>query len=278
MKTIVTHLNPDLDAVFAVWLIKRFLPGWSKAEVKFVPAGETWEGKPVDSDLEVLHCDTGGGRFDHHKNDDFVCAATLIFKEVIQQNEKLKDWQKKALERMLVVVNEVDHARYLSWPEPTADRYDFCLHQVIGGMTGNFKDGPEKMFDCVLPMIDSVFRIFGEKVEAEEVLKNGLEFKTKWGRGIGIETNNAEAHYLALKRGFALVVRKRPKTGHLGIYGNWQKGVNFKKIFEIIKSKDLKADWFLHPSGCIILNGSTGNPKMKPTKLELKEVVKLFNN
>lgn len=277
MKTIVTHLNPDLDAVFSVWLVKRFLPGWSKAEVKFVPAGETLGGKPVDSDLEILHCDTGGGKFDHHQNDDFVCAATLVFEEIIEQNEKLKDWQKKALERMLAVVNEIDHARFLSWPEPAADRYDFCLHQIIGGMTGNFKDDPEKMLDYALPLIDSVFKIFGEKVEADEILNNGLEFKTKWGKGIALETNNAEVHYLALRKGFAVVLRKRSKTGHLGIYGNWQNGVDFRKIFEILKKKDPRADWFLHSSGCLVLNGSTSNPKMKPTKLELKQVVKIFD-
>ncbi|MDO8657462.1 MAG: hypothetical protein Q7K55_01880 [Candidatus Levybacteria bacterium] len=40
MKIIVTHNSPDLDAIASVWLIKRFLPGWNEAEVKFVSAGE----------------------------------------------------------------------------------------------------------------------------------------------------------------------------------------------------------------------------------------------
>ena len=40
MKIIVTHMRPDLDAVGSVWAIKRFLPGWEEAIVRFVPAGE----------------------------------------------------------------------------------------------------------------------------------------------------------------------------------------------------------------------------------------------
>src|SRR3989344_6531705 len=40
-RYIVTHANPDLDAVCAVWLIKRFWNGWETSETMFVPAGET---------------------------------------------------------------------------------------------------------------------------------------------------------------------------------------------------------------------------------------------
>ena len=42
-KTIVTHIRPDFDALIAVWLIKRYYPGFDKAGVTFVPAGETYE-------------------------------------------------------------------------------------------------------------------------------------------------------------------------------------------------------------------------------------------
>jgi len=283
MEIIVTHLNPDLDAIFSIWLIKRFLPGWAKSEVKFVPAGQTWEDKPVDSNPEILHVDTGLGRFDHHQTKKFICASDLVWKEILKENtyppnrrEKLKDWQKKAIGRILAVVREVDHARFLAWPQPDSDRWDFSLYQVLGGLIGIFKDQPGKILEYSLTMIDGLFRIFGEKIEAEEIIENGLGFKSRWGKGIAFETDNSEANYLALKKGYALVVRKRPKTGHLGIYGNWRNGVNLYKIYLKLKKKDPEADWFYHKSGCLILNGSTSNPKMRPTKLKLEEVIGLF--
>ena len=59
-KVIVTHMFPDLDAICSVWLLKRFDPDFSEAEVKLIPAGTTYEDKPVDFDPDIVHTDTGG--------------------------------------------------------------------------------------------------------------------------------------------------------------------------------------------------------------------------
>jgi hypothetical protein len=256
-------------------LIKRFLPGWNKARVKFVPAGETFEGKPVDSDGEVLHCDTGSGRFDHHQTDSFTCAANLVAREIFKVNEKVDDLKKKAIERMVVVINEDDHAHFLAWPEPASDRWDFGLSRALGGVVSNFKNCPEKIIEYFLVVLDGTFRIFLEKIEAEEMLETGLKFKTNWGRGIAVSSGNSEFPRLALKLGYAVVVRKRPKSSHLGIYGHWQKGVNFKKVFQKLKKKDPEASWYFHPDGCMILNKSINHPGRKPTRLSLEDVVEI---
>ena len=72
MKLIVTHFNPDLDAIASIWIIKRFLKGWEKARVRFVPAGETYKDQPVDSQPEILHVDTGLGELDHHQTNKYL--------------------------------------------------------------------------------------------------------------------------------------------------------------------------------------------------------------
>ena len=48
MKIIVTHLSPDLDALASSWLLKRFLTGWTEAEITYVPAGETYKNQPPE--------------------------------------------------------------------------------------------------------------------------------------------------------------------------------------------------------------------------------------
>ena len=79
MFTIVTHHNPDLDAVTSVWLIKRFLPNWQSAQLCFVPAGKTADDKPPKSDPRILHVDTGFGMLDHHQSDEHTSAAKKTY-------------------------------------------------------------------------------------------------------------------------------------------------------------------------------------------------------
>src|SRR5437764_1218415 len=94
MKIIVTHASPDWDAITSVWLLKRFLEGWEKAEVQFVPAGERLRKASsvkrqalsvieLIDENEVIHVDTGLGPLDHHQTSDKnVCAASLTWEYV----------------------------------------------------------------------------------------------------------------------------------------------------------------------------------------------------
>jgi len=118
MKIIVTHSSPDMDAIASVWLIRKFLPGWEDAIVRFVPAGERLtfrktqntqisgvsdsqivrqSDSPSSSEFsevidkieenEVIHVDTGLGPLDHHQTaDDKVCAASLTWDFVRRRN------------------------------------------------------------------------------------------------------------------------------------------------------------------------------------------------
>src|SRR3989344_8330959 len=90
MKTIVTHMAPDVDAITSVWLLKRFLSGWNEAQVKFVPAGKTLDNQIADSDPEIWHVDTGMGILDHHQTDEDTCAAKRCLEYIIRQETKDK--------------------------------------------------------------------------------------------------------------------------------------------------------------------------------------------
>src|SRR3989344_3796508 len=104
MKTIVTHIGPDLDAIASVWLVKTFWPGWEEAEITFVPAGAPPNKMEPDSDPEIIHVDTGFGKFDHHQTDADTCASMLVYAEVVKLHGP-----DPALERMMAVINDVDH-------------------------------------------------------------------------------------------------------------------------------------------------------------------------
>src|SRR3989338_9695164 len=101
MKTIVTHFSPDLDAITSCWLIKKFFPGWQNAAIKFVPAGLTYENKPVDLNPEIIHVDTGLGKFDHHQSNDKTCSS----KKVLDYLKKEGNIRSKLFKPFDILVN-----------------------------------------------------------------------------------------------------------------------------------------------------------------------------
>ena len=106
-KTIVTHINPDLDAITSVWLLVRFGgTDFRDASFSFVPAGERL-GK---EDEQVVHVDTGLGKFDHHQQDrgrEDTSASKLIYEWLIDEGKIKKS---EALSRMVGLVNQFDHS------------------------------------------------------------------------------------------------------------------------------------------------------------------------
>ncbi|NTW02983.1 MAG: hypothetical protein HGA19_17160, partial [Oscillochloris sp.] len=72
-----------------MWIMIRF--GEAKdADIQFVPAGCTLNNQPADADPDIVHVDTGGGRFDHHHSADHtLSAAELVRREFAPNNEAL---------------------------------------------------------------------------------------------------------------------------------------------------------------------------------------------
>lgn len=266
MKTIVTHFAPDLDGITAIWLLKTFLPQWKEAAIAFVPAGKTFHETPVDSDPEVIHVDTGFGKFDHHQSNEDTCAALKVYAFLGMHDE--------ALERLLRVVNDVDHFREVFFPDPTADVWDLSLGSIIDGMQMTMVNDPLSMIDGVMDCLDAAYKVFQNKIWAEkEIKEKGVVFETTFGKAFGIETVNRDAVHVGQKMGYVIVVRKDPKVGSVQIKSVPKDEIDLTALYEEVKKQDPDATWFLHASRHMLLNGSAKNPDMKPTKLTLNEVI-----
>ncbi len=295
MKIIVTHDSPDWDGITSIWLIKKFLAGWEEAEVKFVPAGERLTSskfKVQSSKLndvvekigedEVIHVDTGLGPLDHHQTaSDAVSAAslTLDFVERTINNQQLtinKD-KMKALRRIVRVVVDVDHFKEALWPQAAADYHEFSLLGVLDGLKLQKPNQDNFYVDFGIEMLDALLHNFENRIWAEkEIAENGIRFSTKRGKGIGLETINDEVLKLAQKMGYALTVRKDPRKGYVRIKARPDSGIDLTLVFEKVKKMDSAATWFLHVSKKMLLNGTVKNPKMRPTKLSLKEIIEVL--
>jgi hypothetical protein len=283
---IVTHYSPDVDAITSVWLLRRFLPGWDDAEIAFVPAGKTLDNNIVDSDKDIMHVDTGLGRLDHHQTDEDTCAArrTLEYikktknKEQRTKNNK-NNFPDEALERLVDIVNDIDHFHEVYYPNPTADYYDFNLVAIFDGLKLIYPDNNGKLIDFGMLSLDGIYKTFQNKVWAEkEIKEQGMEFKTKWGKGIGVETINDEVVRIAQRQGYIIAVRKDPKKGYVRIKAQPQSGVDFTSCYNRYKRLDRDATWYLHAGRKMILNGSMKNPATRATKLTLREIIKVLKS
>ena len=268
MKTIVTHIGPDLDAITSVWLVKTFWPGWEEAEITFVPAGTTLHKMEPDSDPEIIHVDTGFGAFDHHQTDADTCAAMLVYAEI-----KKLHGPDPALERMMAVINDVDHFREVFYPNAAADYWEFWMVAMIDGWRLIHADNPMQIMELGFQSLDGIYKVMLNKIWAEKELEHAVEFTTRWGRAIGFETVNDEVIHQAQKRGFVLVIRKDAKKGYVRIKSLPKEEIDLTPLYDRLKKDEPDATWFLHASRHMVLNGSTKNPDMRPSKKTLTELI-----
>jgi hypothetical protein len=273
-KRIVTHVNPDLDAITAIWLLVRFGGDeFVDSKLSFVPAGERLEGE----DQNTVHVDTGLGKFDHHQpemGDVNTSAAKLVYEWLVSQGRIQKN---DGLRRLVDVVNDVDHFREFHWPEPVSDRYELFLEYVLNGVkSGGYVKSDEELVEFGMKCLDGVYVSFKIRIAAEKDFEKGISFETKWGRALAVESSSSGVVKFSLKKGYKVVVRRDPELGFVRIKAAPVEGIDLSEAHEKLRKADPEATWYFHPSGKMILNGSTRNPKMRPSKLGLDEVIEIL--
>ncbi len=274
MKTIVTHLSPDLDAVTAVWLVKTYFPGWEDAEITFVPVESTLNNLPPDGDKNIIHVDTGGGKYDHHGSSIVTSAARLVFEQLIKY-DCLRKKDRLAIERIVDYVTFIDNFREVDLPEADADLYDFCPHQLIFSSRSLIPDD-HKLTEFFMQILAAMLSAMKTKISAEEDIAAGMIFESKWGKTVAMESKNEESVKLALKKKFSAALRKDPQRGFLKIKINPKISTDLELLYNELKSRDKSAHWSLQGNKHIIINGSSRKPNSIATKLTISDVIAIM--
>lgn len=296
-------MSPDWDAISSVWLIKKHLAGWQNAKVVFVPAGQRIPRSTMgdtktyaeDSTLnpieklgedEVIHVDTGLAPLDHHQTSDrAVSAASLTWdyvrKQLKESGESFTEQHEAAISRVIKFVVDTDHFKEVFWAEPAADYHEFTLLGLLDGFKLEHPDSDNLYVSFGIECLNSMVAQFENRIWAEnEIAEKGVKFTSKYGPGIGFETINDTVLKLAQKMGYVLVVRKDPRKNYVRIKTlpdkDNKKGIDLTLAYEQLKKIDPQATWFLHVSKKMLLNGTPKNPKMKPTKLSLADIIKVL--
>lgn len=284
-RLIVTHRSPDLDAIAAVWLLKRFLAAdYAAAPVLFVPAGQTLTAEVAAQFAvpltKVTHVDTGLGEFDHHQPErggKRLCAASLVYELVCKiQKDKLYD---RALRYLVEYITAIDHFEEAHWPKPDDPRYQLMVHGIIAGakFSGQYTDDSLVRFGY--EVLDAAYSALRADVKADEVIQTkGTTLKIGRWKVLAIASSNGEVEKRAQKLGYELVVRKDEELGHIRIKATPESGIDLTGVYEEILKADTVGTWFLHNSKRMLLNGSSKNETQIPSALSLTQVIEIVRS
>ncbi len=279
---IVTHHAPDLDAVGAVWVLKRFdSQHFADAKVLFVNPGETLsleEAEAHDCQLhQVTHVDTGLGEFDHHQPDrgqQMLSATLLVWQHVCKVHPDLVDDQ--ALAEIARFTTEIDHLGEVFWPEADNPRYGFMIHELIRGIEFTDPHDDDSQLAFGLKCLDAAYANLTQHFTALQILLESAErFELPAGQGLAAETSNDDIIKLAQKQGVVLVIRKDPKLGNARIKVRPDADFNLDKVAEAVRKADTQGSWYYHPSGKMLINGSRKHRNQVPTPLSLAQIVSI---
>lgn len=254
---IVGHLSPDIDCLCAIWILRRW-HDLEHAALRFVPSGQTLDGAPPDSDPQILHVDTGRGRFDHHSSVDHSLSATeLVRRECAPDDGVLK--------RIAQDVTRLDHALAEGGTAP-----NIC--DLIDGFNALYPDTPEQVAQAMFANFDAWYASEAKHMRLEKAFAERIEFDTPWGFGIAMESDDGGSSRLAYSEG-AVLYAYRDGKGNMGIAAKSRAQVDLTQVLRDLKRLDPQADWFLHPSKRMLLCGTPKSPPRVRSKLTLEELV-----
>lgn len=280
-KLLVTHHAPDLDAIGAVWLLKRFdSQEFATAKVTFVNPGSRVtleEAERFGCQLhEAVHVDTGLGQFDHHqpeRGEQHLSASLLVFQHLCTEYPDLKT--NKPLIELTRHITDVDHFGEVNWPGDSL-HHSYSLHEIIRGCEFVDPHNDDSQLQFGMQCLDNVYAVLTQYYKAAEVIeKKGQEFTIAAGKALALATRNDDTVKLAQKRGYQLVIRKDPQEGHIRIKARPDSPINLEKLYNEIRHIDTTGTWYFHPSGKMLINGSQKHRNQTPSPLSLDEVILL---
>lgn len=260
---IVGHLAPDLDCLAAIWIFVRF--GLARrARLMFVPAGRTLNDCPPDDDPRIVHVDTGGGRFDHHQTPDPSLSAAELVRRALVPDDPV-------LQRLVNQVTRLDHADAPRGAHPIF----FNINDLIAGYNALYPTRPHHVAHAMMPNLDAWYEHESRQSRLEQAFTQRLEFHTRWGLGIAMESDEGASSRLAYSHG-AVLYAYRDGRGYMGIAAQRQSQVDLEPVYIDLKRVDGNADWYLHPSRRLLLCGTSKSPPRRPSHLSLEELVDII--
>ncbi len=266
MKTLVTHINPHLDDIAAIWLFKKFHPEFMGAHLEFISAEEGNKG--LENSDDKVYFGVGRGKFDEHKGDINECATSLVWKDVISSSLSPKDeTEKKAYNRIVEWVRLDDTGRL-----PQEDFDQFNIPAFIR-LKDNDAKTSGKSTELGAEILDRILNVVKDDEEAELDWQKKEEFETSFGKSYAVLSDKVDRPFCK-KKGGDLFLIMGPKTGYVQFFTP-RNDLDLEPVYEKLKEVDIKAGWFLHHSHHILICGSGSSPDSQKTSLSFEQVIEM---
>ena len=263
MKILITHINPHLDDIAAIWLFKRFNPEFKDANVEFISASEG-NTEAQESDDKVF-LGVGRGRFDEHKGDLEDAAVSLVWKFLKENNFTPTDpTALSALEEL------VDWVRLDDLGKPAHVYDEFSLPAFI---RPKYSDNASslKAVELGVEILDRILDVLKRKHQAKKEWENHIEFDSKFGKSYAVKGKAVDREFCK-KIGGDLFLMVDPDNNSVQ-YFTPSFEIDLKPIYDKVKKLDPAADWFLHQSHHMVICGSGSAPDSKKTKLNFEQLI-----
>lgn len=264
-KVLITHINPHLDDIFGIWLLKKYDPKFRDFEIDFISASHDQGNLET---VEKVYVGTGGGKFDEHKEGLATCAGSLVFDFLKQENLLSKDeLEVKALEEMVKWNRQIDMGL-----APTSEFGEFSIQAFIRSKDSK-KDSSQDDVSLGRKILDRVLVVQSRTQQSIKDWEEAVEFETKFGKSYAIKSKTVDRPFCKMAGG-DLFILVNPQYHGVQFFTP-SHALDLSPIYEKLKQIDSDADWFLHQSHHMVLCGSSAAPDAKPTKLSFEELIEV---
>lgn len=284
--SIITHTNPDLDAIASVWLLKRFgVGGLENEPVEFINTGNP-DAEKLEKAAAVV--DTGRQfdpdkrRFDHHhlpgQDANNTCAALQVYRSL--------DAEIAHLEPLINLIFAGDTGR----SEANASR-EVGLHAILSGYKAWFSEqnpdvrlSDEAILAYGFGLLDVLEVRLRELRLACAELAEKTVYKSDDGLIWAIRHGSQGSTFAAYDEGARIVVFEGQPveveggtTYPVGIMraGEWQEphvGELAERVALSRPFADEIGKWFKHPAGFFAGRGTAKAPVFEPVEIDIVEL------
>jgi len=268
MKTLVTHINPHLDDISAIWLFKKFHPDFKDAQSEFI--GASRDAAKTEENEDKIFLGTGGGKFDEHKGDLEDCAASLVWKDVKATGlAPTDDIELKALDEL------VEWNRLIDLGKGSNAEFGAYSVQAFIRSKESTQESSLKSLELGEEILNRILELLKNKAHSEKDWESKVEFETKFGKSFAVTSSSIDRTFCREKGGDMFLMYDPKYKSAQFFTPSFE--IDLEPIYKKVVELEPNSGWFLHQSHHMVICGSSSAPDQH-TELSFAELIEAAKN